>query len=306
MQQITFRVLVIDDRKTTLERLELNLTRVYTIDDTQWRIDLVTLFVDVVETSADKYQITEETITNLSKLCNKRFDLILADYGYRNPKFSIDKHFYELGSGIDISQFKDKIFFAPDLKKRAIEIGDKSILSNLEKRFFNYTGKVVVYTYGDPRYAHLEHPINVKHNFVKDLFLKAKDVETIDTRLELFNGEEFGEDKYDREYYSYLISKFLNRVVEKELLEFILSRRKSLAIKPTSKIIGTVTAIGLSVGVISQFLGTKMTDFILKKDYSVALVFFVLAISLVTIVSLLLGKFFRRILLFLFPDNGQD
>lgn len=303
MKAESFSVLVIDDNKEVLRRLHDVVKQAQEYDGRRWKVILYTLYVEIIP-KEDKYQISQDTITKLSELLQNDIDLILLDYGYRNKDFTLHKLLDRFGEEPSLELLKGFLFTAPDLKSRSDELDLKEVGHNLDA-LFSYTGKIIVYTYGHPKFAHLEHTPAIKENLVKNLFFHADEVLVLDTRMILFNGNEFDEAKYDRLYYSFLVAKYLDLVIHNELLQFILSRKKYLSLRRTVKIVGIIAAVGISVGVISEFLGSMIVEFIEKGQSSAALFAFIVAVLFVLFVSFGIVKMYEKKIDLLFPSKEE-
>ena len=210
-----YRVLVVDDKESVLNRIKYEIKPKLVIDDDTWNIKIIPLHVKVNGSDEDeKYSIDENTILELGDYSKKPYDLILLDFGFKKEGSKIlDTLRERYKDNLNIDKLEGKILNPNDLIKTCIEIGakkhNKELISNINKNFILHRSKILIYTYIHPALKKYVPSSGVRENITSDLFPAASSIELLDTRVELFNDDEFNE-KYDERFYSYLIAKYLN------------------------------------------------------------------------------------------------
>ena len=230
MKNNKFRVLIVDDKQTVLDATkDLNGNKIE-ICGTKYIIDLIRLKVEIVGTQND-YRISESTLDLLNQYCKFSFDLILIDFGYTKQGQNTVEEFIKLQKeNQDLSnkdhlsnkELLDKIVLNPSHIVEAIS-SNKEKLKNSVKNFINHENNVHVYTYIPNIFEKIYTNVEVRKNITNQVFSKAPKINIIDSREELFNDVQFEKiHEREKEYYPFLITKFLSKIIQIEISEYLL------------------------------------------------------------------------------------
>ena len=236
-----YRVLVIDDDKGTIDRIANLINPLnFSSNSDVWEIETKALHVEVIEKPKAKghYEISDHCIESLVKISDKKFDLVIADFGYSQDSSIYDKLPLNDKGEISLQDLKDKVFTPEDLIVKAKQYakinctGKKK--SNLEENFFWFDGKLVVYSYQDKRFNRAYHTIGERATITKNVFPRASFDGIHDIKLELFDTNE--QHKSDNDFYAFLKCKFINGIIQNKLKEAIISSlENSTALKKVAK-----------------------------------------------------------------------
>ncbi|MHB9011347.1 MAG: hypothetical protein ACYC49_03875 [Ignavibacteriaceae bacterium] len=292
-----FRVLVVDDKKPVLQSIKDRVETRTVISGDEYNIELLLLHVEVLDFS-ETYAISKETIKELAQLCNKPFDLMLLDFGFVKEGISVVKEIPRL-KNIDPSksnrQLLDQVVLNPaHLIKFSEDHAEYSAI--IEKNFTKHKGSLIIYTYIPRDFEKDYTSADVRKNISHEQFPKAK-IKIIDARKELFNDDKF--DKIhdeEKEYYPFLIAKYLSKVIQLEIAEKTIEKDKETItdlkkIKRNDRIITISTMV---TSLITGFLIPGLSDSLQKGDYKVAFILFItmsMTVIIFTIGSKVLEKF---------------
>lgn len=285
-----FRVLIVDDKDIVLNRIKYEITPKLLICGEEWKIEVVTIHVNVQgDDNSEEYYIDDSTISNLEDALKKRFDLLLLDFGYLKKGSNIIQSTVEkYGDEFSLTKLAGKLLNPADLIENCFESSRRrgTNIKNIRKNFIGHKSKIIIYTYIPPKTKKYVPSTAVRENITNDLFPKANSIEIIDTSSELFNESEF-EDKYDQNFYSYLVAKLLNKVIQNEISEMIIKKSKYIKVARTTKATGLIVLIGGLLGASSEFIGDLVVSMIANKQITAAVI---LTLS-VFVVIVFLGKF---------------
>lgn len=294
-----FRVLVVDDKDIVLNSFRNTISPVFEINKTKYECELTTVHVNVIgDDQREEYHIADSTILDLADKCAKPFDLILLDYGYRMERSDIiERVFIREGTNFSLKSLNGKLLNPNDLIQQCNEYANRNdnkyIMANIGKNFIDHKGKIYLYTYTPLIRKHYLPSSQFRETITINLFKKASEIEVLDTRVLLFNDDQFV-DKYDDHYYSYLISVYLNSIIKIELLNKIDKKNKYIKVSKTSKALGFIVIIAGSYGATSEFLGGTIVSLLEKQNYILATVLLILFVVSIIIGSTLLIHFFEN------------
>ena len=273
----SFRVLVVDDKKTVLQAIEDWVEKKVLIGDEEFQIELLPLHVEVIENEG-KYEFSEATLERLYDLCQKSFHLMLLDFGFVKEGMSaVDEIFsrQEKHPEKTVRQIVDEVVLNPaHLVNRSKE--EYKFFSRIKKSFIAHKGSLIVYTFLPNKIERYYTSADVRENITNAHFTNAK-IKVIDTRKELFNNSQFDSIPKDvKEYYPFLIAKYLSKIIQLEIAESMIENTKETRsdlkkLKRNNRII-TISTIVTSL--ITGFLLPSLSDSIQKGDYKVALILF--------------------------------
>lgn len=222
-----FRVLVVDDKKNVLDSIKDRIDRIIKFGNEDCNIEIVCLEVEIHEQGGN-YQISETTITELYNLCEEPYDLLLLDFGFvKRGLNTVDeiKRIKGLSDEKTIREIIDKVVLNPSHLVSQSFIFPK-YFKRINKTFIEHEGPIFIYTYIPNQFEQDYTSADVRRNVTNEQFPKAK-ITVIDTRKELFNNGQF-DSKHDSEFYPFIISKFLSKIIHIELLESIVIRTESI------------------------------------------------------------------------------
>lgn len=287
----TFRVLVVDDKKIVLDRIKYDVEHKVKVGDEDWKVEIVTLHVKVEgDDKKEEFYIDESTIAELGKASKNPFDLILLDFGYKKENSPIiQKIIDKYGKDANLSKLDGKLLNPYDLIKASIDIcnkkKNKEYLKNIKNNFINHKKEIIIYTYTQPNIKKFFPSTAIRENITFDSFPSSKKIELLDTSLELFNDEEFTE-KFDEKYYSYLIARYLNKIIQFKIAEESIIHSKYIKVTRTTKSISLIILIGGLIGAISEYIGSLMIKFVEQDQILPA----ILLLLFIIIVGVFLGK----------------
>ncbi len=283
-----FRVLVVDDKKTVLNAMKDWIEQKYKVSDEEYIVELIRLHVNVVEDERN-YKISTETLKNLHEICDRPFHFMFVDFGFVKQGIkTLDEinRLKKLNPQSTVRELIDKIVLNPShIVNQSIH--ENKLYHKIKKNFIDFDGNLYVYTYIPSKIEREYTPADVRKTVTNKHFPKAN-IKIIDSRKELFNNTKF-EDKHDNEFYPFLITKYLSKIIHIEIAEFILKQTKEIRnkfklIKKRNKII-TLSAILPSI-IAGIFIPSLFTS-IENQNYVVAIAFLVLLVVIVLIFTLL-------------------
>lgn len=229
-----YRVLVVDDKRAVLDSIRDNVGVSMDHYNHKYDVELFFLKVEVIK-SEDDYKISDETISNLNELCREPFNLLLLDFGYIMNGLNIGDEIDRLQIIFpekNQKQLLEQVLINPSHIVKQIATYPTNKIKNIQKNFQFHNGPIYVYTYIPRRFEEHYTSADVRKNVAKRLFKKAFKVSVIDTRLELFNNTQFDNihEQY-RDYYSYIIAKYLSVIIQNEILNYIIIQKEKTEMK---------------------------------------------------------------------------
>lgn len=291
-----FRVLVVDDKKPVLDAMRDWIESEYQIADEEFKIELLRLHVNVIKNNG-QYEFTSQLFEELYSFCNKSFDLIFLDFGFVQQGVKaldeLEKSKIEHPNKT-VRELIDMIILNPSHIVAQSERYPK-LYKKIKKYFIDYSNNLYIYTYLPSKIEQEYTSADVRKNITDKQFPKAK-IKIIDTRKELFNNSKF-DGKYDAEFYPFLISKFLSKIIKLEISEFLLNdtkevRRKAKQIKKNDKII----ALSIIVpSIIAGIFIPSLFSSIEKGEYAVAFAFLMMLVIIVFVLTVVPKILSRKI-----------
>lgn len=222
-----YRVLVIEDDKETIDRV-VNLVSPNHLDlnGNSWRIETHILYIEVVEKKGvrGEFEISNRCIESLIKLCHKKFNLIIADFGYSNNSSVYDELPLDSNGEIAPENLKGKVFTPEDLISKVRQYAKSNCSRKnkalLEQNFLRFEGELVVYSYQDKRFNRIYHTIGERGRITQNVFPKASFGEIYDIKEELYDANE--KFKTDNHLFAFLKAKFINNIIQLKLRNEIL------------------------------------------------------------------------------------
>jgi len=289
-----FRVLVVDDKRPVLNAMQDWIEHELRIAEEKYKVELLRLHVEIVEEN-NKYEISSKTFENLNEFCQKPFNLMLLDFGFHKQGVNAVDELYrmkELNPQKSIRELIDQIILNPS-HIVSQSVNHHKFYKKIKKNFIDFSGSLYVYTYLPSKIEREYTPADVRRNVTNKQFPKAS-IEVIDARKELFNNTKF-DSKYDDEFYPFIISKFISKIIHIEIAKLLLNqteelRMKARRIQKNNKIIA-LSAILPSV-IAGVFIPSLFSSFE-KGDYTIAFAFLmtlVVIVFVLTIVPKILEK----------------
>lgn len=295
MKNNKFRVLLVDDKQPVLDAANAWIEHKMIVNQKEITIDLLKLHVDVI-VDENNYKISEQTFANLNKLCRDTFDIIFMDYGFVKSGINTEKEvkkYHELNPTFTKQSCINKIVLNPSHIVNEILYNRKD-LKNIKKNFISFNGTIFIYTFIPNSLELYLNNTDVRKNVTDQHFPNAK-IKIIDSRKELFNNSAFVS-KHDPEYYPFLISKYLSKIIHIEIAESLLKdsdeiKKKFENIKINNRLLAlSVILPSLLAGVFIPSLFSSIE----KKDYVISLALLIVLI-IFTIVSKLGTRYFDKL-----------
>jgi len=218
-----FRVLVVDDKKVVLDSIKDRIERTFKVGSEIYNVELFCLEVEVIEENG-KHIFSEQTISDLHGLSQKPFDLLLLDFGFtKKGQKTVEKIYKTKDEHPEktIREIIDDIVLNPShLTKQSFET--PKYYKKIKKNFVEHRGPLYIYTYIPNEIERYYTSADVREHVTNEHFPKAV-IKIMDTRKELFNNSQF-DSKHDKEYYPFLISKYLSKTIQNEILEKVISK----------------------------------------------------------------------------------
>jgi hypothetical protein len=290
-----YRVLIVDDKQPVLNAAKDWIERKYTVGGEEITVELFRLCVEVID-SESGYKISDGTLGLLNEYCNSSFNLILIDFGFVKKEIKTADEINRLHQDNpqkSIRELIDKIVLNPT------HIVDDALKStkyskNIKKNFIDYCGNLYIYTYIPSQLERDYTCTDVRNNVTNLKFPKAK-IKIIDTRKELFNDFQF-EMKYDSEYYPFLISKFLSKIIQIEIAESLL--RNNVDIKQKfEKIRKSNRLLAISIilpSIIAGIFIPSLFSSLGEKNYIIAISLF-LGLIMITLTLTVGTRFLEKL-----------
>jgi|AntAceMinimDraft_17_1070374.scaffolds.fasta_scaffold03212_5 hypothetical protein len=281
-----FRVLVVDDKKAVIDSIRDRIDYNFTIGNEKYVVELSCLEVEVIKKDDDTYEFSKKTIVDLYDLCLKPFHLLLLDFGFVQKGIKTDVEIFrlkEIKPNKTLRELIDEVVLNPShLVKQCFK--EPKYFKRINKNFIEHSGALYLYTYIPNQFEEDYTSVDVRKNVTNEHFPKAK-IKVIDTRKELFNNRQF-DNKHDKDYYPFLITKFLSKIIQHEMSETIINqteqiRSKYRQIKKNNKL-KMLSIILLSL--ISGVLLPTIIDSVKNGTYTFIIVF---TFSLAVIISFL-------------------
>ncbi len=284
-----FRVLIVDDKEIVLETLKNNIKTKFNAGVDRYDIELLLLHVNVIgDDTKEEYQISDTTIKQLIEYSKEPFDLILLDFGFRMSDSNIiDRIVKRYGNQLNLKSLDGKLLNPNDLVKETIEYARKKMgrtsFNNLNANLINHKNKIILYTYTPPSLKYFFPSSQLRESITTGLFPQASEINVIDTRALFFNDEQFV-NKYDEKFYSYMVSVYLQKIIDCEMWESLLKKAKYIKISKTTKSVGLIVLFAGIYGAITEFLVDIIINLFNSNLYIVASI-----IILLVVISVVIG-----------------
>ena len=282
-----FRVLLLDDKKTVLDAMRDWIEPEYIIADEEFKIELLRLHVDVVKNNG-QYEFTTKFFEELHNYCNRSFQLVFLDFGFVQQGVKALDELERAKSQHPqktVRELIDTIILNPSHVVMQSERFPK-LYKRIKKNFIDYCNNLYIYTYIPSKIEQEYTSADVRKNITNKQFPKAK-LKIIDARKELFNNSKF-DNKYDSEFYPFLISKFLSNIIKLEICEFLLNdtkiiRKKAKEIQKNDKIIAlTIIIPSITAGVFVPSLFSSIE----RGQYTIAFAFLMMLVIIVFVLTI--------------------
>ncbi len=283
-----YRVLIVDDKSNVLENTKELIRPDFKLLDENWKIEISTLHVKVNgDDEKETYFIEEKTFIELGKISQEPFDLLLLDFGFRKPDSDIfEKIKNRYGDNFGFSELEGFIFNPRNLVEDGIKSlnrkYNKKYFHSFQKNFVNHKKNIYIYTFIPEKWRKYVQNSTLRENITKRTFPNAKSIELIDTRKEIFNDTEFESLKSER-YYSFIISKFLEQIIQLEIAKESILKSRFIKVKRTSKVIGLLVLFGAFIGASSEFFGDLIVEFFKADQILVGIVLIIFTLILILI-----------------------
>lgn len=271
-----FRVLLIDDTKEVLDHLQSILRQDINVGNLSIKINVETLHVTLEQIAGGAdYQITEQTIKDLGIISGEKFDYIFSDFGFvgnRTRGEELRQNLLDKGLGVEESDIKGLVLQLRDIKKRYDEMCLRNALSNetqnrINENFINHKGSILVYTNSpkpfDNYFNSNQKPVRI--NEVKYVFQQSKKVDFILMHDEFSINHEieslFPTVDARKKFYSQLLSKRINSLMQYVALEHIIMSQDKLRISKTDQAFKTLTAWAIGFGAAVAVFGEVLFHF---------------------------------------------
>ncbi|SPD73388.1 hypothetical protein PITCH_A1820017 [uncultured Desulfobacterium sp.] len=283
-----FRILVVDDKKPVLEAMKDWIEHNYNVANEDYRIELLLLHVDVLG-EENEYQISVKTFEKLNEYCQKPFNLILADFGFVKQGINTIEELDRLkvlNPKCSVRELIDRIILNPSHIVNDC-IRHPKYYKRIKKQFVDFKGNLYVYTYIPSKIEREYTSADVRKNVTNKHFPSAN-ILLIDARKELFNNSKF-DGKHDGEYYPFLISKYLSKIIHIEIAELTIRKINEVKdqfvkLKRNNRIV-TITTILPSI-IAGVFIPSLFTS-IEKGNYTIAIAFLLMLVCIVGALTLL-------------------
>ncbi|PKP35420.1 MAG: hypothetical protein CVU00_02370 [Bacteroidetes bacterium HGW-Bacteroidetes-17] len=293
-----FRVLVVDDKKDVLKSIRDRIDYNVLIGDEIFNVELSCLDVEVIKDDDDNCKFSNKTFVELHDLCLKPFHLLLLDFGFVQKGIKTDDEILklkEIKPEKTLRELIDEVVLNPShLVKQCYQ--EPKYINRIKKIFIEHNGPLYLYTYIPNKFEEAYTSVDVRKNVTNEHFPIAK-INVIDTRKELFNNDQFDyiHDE-EKEYYPFLISKFLSKIIQLEISKSIIDqtkliRTKYIKIRKNNKL-KMMSAIMLSL--ITGVLTPTIMDSIINESY-ISIVVFTISIALIiSFLSIIIKRLEQR------------
>ena len=198
MPKTPFRVVVIDDNEDVCNRVSKRL--VGPTSEGQPEVSVSIVHVRLEEKDSETWTFSKETFESLLNAASSPPDLVLVDYGFVDPNVSAQLREAGKHGELAPTDLDGKMLTVPELAEWTYEQGSEEQRTRLQKNLFRSAQPVYLYTYTPRGVQQAVGTPDERTRRVKGAFPGSR-VETIDTKAELYNGDEFdwpSESKYDR------------------------------------------------------------------------------------------------------------
>jgi len=266
MNQQKIRILILDDISAHLNKIEDVLkSTTYQVSNKNWKIEIIAIKVVVVE-QGGKFSFDTNCIKEIEQASCNPFDLLLLDIGYRHEDLKIDQHLqpmYEKDPQNYYSRtWKSKGCLSPD------DLVMASKNSNFKKKFVGHKNSIFGYTYIPSGKEHLFYTVEKCKDLLTEAFPNAR-IEMKGTREELFRN--FPEVINEKEFYPYILAKYLEKLIYIEILKKEINNAKHLKIKRTSIAVGILVFICGILGACSEFIGSLIFKLFQEGNFLTAI-----------------------------------
>jgi len=210
-----FRVLIIDDQKEVTDRVsnicQKNLSASL---KGQVKVEVDSLYVEIISTKQGEFQISDGTIETLIKLSSKEFDYIFTDFGFvANNTVYESLPLDEVGE-IDPTSLSGKVFTPADLVLKAKEFIEKKknkATKKLQSNFLEFKGGLSLYSYWDKRFSKVYHSLGERAHITANVFPNASFDKLHDVKDILFDNNDAY--KTNEHHYAFLKCHFISNLI---------------------------------------------------------------------------------------------
>ncbi len=301
----TYNVLIIDDKEPILRHAKDAIQPELTLEGEKYVIDVSTLHVAVGgDDNNESFFIEEETFQKLGELSNKSFDIIFLDFGFVKPNCDILQILRtKFGDYFGISELEGYVFNPRNLVEQGIKVlnrkHNKNVYANFVENFVNHKKNIIIYTYISSDWSKYVQNTTLRENITKRTFPKARKIDLLDTRSELFDNSKFDYIKEKSpKYYDYLITKFLENIIHLEIAKESIEKAKYIKVKKTTNVLAFLIVFGALIGATTEFFGQLIFKAFADDQ-------FIIAISLIlfTIIGIITSG---RLLIYLLEKKLSD
>lgn len=301
-----FRVLVVDDDEDVVKRLRDRVSiEQRSFEGRTWQIDLRIVRILVEKVDDETSQISKKTLKELASACAQAPHVIFADFGYAQKEvIERLRQRSKQGEEITESDLAGKVLTTSDLAD-AIQsfVYDESVDSylrnNLKRNLLEHRANLYLYTYTSKDFIKALNPVAARAKRTKAAFPNFT-VIGVDTKYEFYNGDEFdwpNPSKHDGKFYAHLVSGLINNLIQRELLEHILSdakRLKYVRVQRSILSVALIVALGGAIGASSEWLGSRIVGLAGAGFYVPALIIAGLTVLLILIIGLVIPFVFEK------------
>jgi len=309
-----YRVLIIDDRLNNLEMARDVILSTYQPFDKIWNIEIEIAHIQVYQDS-DKYHIDKQSIIKIAELSSKPFDLLLFDIAYY-LKGGSEKIYEELSSKYDENYsfdiLEEYVFNPKTLVKEGCkqlkESHEKDLYKYFNKNFVGHKGGIYGYTFIEEKWKNLFYDLDYCRNMLIKTFPQTdpKRIVMKGTRKEIFN-DSFGHIRTENErYYSFILAKYLEQLINIEITKQEIEAAKYIKIKRTSKVIGSLVFFCVLLGACSEFFGSLIIGLFEKGENLTASIFICFTILGIVLGGKFVLHFIESLMPKLFNDKTED
>lgn len=314
-----FRVLVIDDDENVVKRLHdrISIER-RPFEGHTYQIDLRVIRILVDKVNDETSKISQTTLKELAAACAQAPHVVFADYGYAQKEVIENlRQRSNKGEEIAESDLAGKILTTSDLAD-AIQLFiqdetiDSYIRNNLKRNFLEHKAKLYLYTYTSKDFIKALKPVSARAKRTRAAF-PSYEVIALDTKDVFYNGDEFDwpnpQSKHDGKFYAHLVSVLINKIIQRELLEHILSdakRLKYVRVQRSVMSVALIVAIGGAIGATSEWLGGRIVGLASSGFYIPALIIVGLTVLLILIIGLVIPFVFEKTMSGLIAETERE
>jgi len=283
-----FRILLIDDTREVLDNLRSIIQRTISVESSSNLIVSADVTVDILHIVMEElpggngiYQIADQTIDNLAMLCHEKFDFIISDFAFIGDKGkneNLRKELLDQKRKVNEDDLKGWVLHLRDIRSKV----DGLVATNPEKynfinaNFFENGNIIHVYSNSPEPFASLfdSYEFPRRRHEVETVFKNAKKVEFILMHDEFSINADidnvFSNVADRKRFYSLLLSKRLNSLIETIILKSLVISQSTLKYIRANIGYGRLIRLGLALGAFSALVGEMLFHF-LSVPYEMAI-----------------------------------